>query len=696
MNFSIITEYPSWFIIFCLLAGAVYAALLYRKSTIANELTPRLLRLLMAFRFLSVSVLCFLLLGPMLRTIMRTVEKPVIILAVDNSQSVIASKDSADRKKAVADMIEKLSGPLQSDFDFRMVTFGDEVKESRTPDYSAKITDFSKLYDELDVEYLNRNVGAVIIASDGIYNSGNSPVKGPARIKAPLFTIALGDTNEFRDLILSGVEHNKTAFLGNSFPIQVRVDARQASGAQTELVVEEEGTVVARRPVTVSGNRYHTMIPVFMDAKTKGLKHYRLSLTPVNGEASLTNNVKDIYIEVVESKQKVLILAQAPHPDISAIRSAIESSSNYEVTLKYAADFNGNATGNNLIILHGLPSANAEFMKYITKWQQENQSLWYILSSSTNINTFNGTTSGINVSNNNGSLNESQAVASPDFSLFTISDELRNAVTSWPPLSTPFGIYKMESNGYSLLTQRIGTVLTGQPLFSFMQSNSGKSAVLCGEGVWKWRMAEFEKDGNDNLFRELIGRTVQYLAASGNKSPFRVQYKNSYMENEQVTFDAELYDASGQLVNTPEVKITITSAEGKQFGYTFSRTDKAYTLNAGLLPSGRYRFKAEAKLGDKLYNETGEFSVAALQLETTNTIADHQLLYAMASRNGGIMVYPGQEQKLLDALKKRGDITAVSYSQKKLIDLVEQPWVFILLILFISIEWFLRKRSGSY
>lgn len=632
----------------------------------------------------------------MLRTIMRTVEKPIVILAVDNSQSVIASKDSAERKKAVAGMIEKLSGPLQSEYDFRMVTFGDEVKESRTPDYSAKITDFSKLYDELDVEYLNRNVGAVIIASDGIYNSGNSPVKGPARIKAPVFTIALGDTNEFRDLILSGVEHNKTAFLGNSFPLQVRVDARQAAGAQSELVVEEEGVIVARRPVTVSGNRYHTMIPVFMDAKSKGLKHYRLSLTTINGEASLTNNVKDIYVEVVESKQKVLIIAQAPHPDISALRSAIESSANYEVTLKYAADFNGNATGNNLIILHGLPAANAEFMKYITKWQQENQSLWYILSSSTSINTFNESHPGINVSSNNGSLNETQAVAAPDFSLFTISDDLRNAVATWPPLSTPFGIYKMESNGYSLLTQRIGTVLTGQPLFSFMQSNSGKSAVLCGEGVWKWRLAEYEKNGNDNLFRELISRTVQYLAASGNKSPFRIQYKNSYLENEQVTFDAELYDASGQLVNTPEVKITITSSEGKQFGYTFSRTDKAYTLNAGLLPSGRYRFKAEAKLGDKLYNESGEFSVAALQLETTNTIADHQLLYAMASRNGGIMVYPGQEQNLLDGLRKRGDITAVSYSQKKLIDLVEQPWVFILLMLFISVEWFLRKRSGSY
>jgi hypothetical protein len=650
----------------------------------------------MAFRFIVVSMLCFLLLGPMLRTIMRTVEKPVIILALDNSQSIIASKDSLERKKAIALMISKLQEPLAAKYELRTVTFGDDAKEGSNLNFSEKLTDFSSLYDELNVQYLNRNVGAVIIASDGIYNSGSNPVNGPARIKAPLFTIALGDTNEFRDLVLSGVDHNKTAYLGNSFPLQVRIDARQASGAQSELVVMEDSNVVARRPVSISGNRYHAVIPVFMDAKSKGLKHYRLSLKTINGESSVTNNERDIYIEVVESKQKILIVAQAPHPDIAALKSAIESSPNYEVTLKYANDFNGNVTGNNLIILHGLPAANQQYSEWINKWQQDNQSLWFILSSSTNINAFNNLNTGINVSNTNGRLNESQAVMQADFSLFSMSEELRNTVATWPPLKTPFGIFKMQSNGYSLLTQRIGNVITGQPLFSFMQSNTGKTAVLSGEGIWRWRLTEFEKNGNNILFRELLGRTVQYLAATGNRSPFRLQFKNSYAENEQIVFDAELYDASGQLVNTPEVKMTIFSSAGKQFGYTFTRTDKAYNLNAGLLPPGRYRFKAESKLGDKLFAESGEFSVSALQMETINTIADHQLLYSMASRNGGLMIYPGQEQILLDTLNKRHDITSVSYQQKKLIDLVEQPWFFILLIIFLATEWFLRKRSGTY
>ncbi len=438
-------------------------------------------------------------------------------------------------------------------------------------------------------------------------------------------------------------------------------------------------------------------IPVFIDAKTKGLKHYRVSLSGISGEATVSNNSRDIYIEVVESKQKVLIVAAAPHPDLAAFKSAIESSQNYEVTLKYAYDFNGNATGMNLILLHGLPNTTlGQFNTWLKKWQQDNMSLWYVVTASTDINAFNACNTGIRIQSANGSLNETQAVMSDVFSLFSVSGELQQEFNSWPPLSVPFGEYRLESNGYNFLTQRIGTVITTQPLFSFIATNSTKTAVLCGEGIWKWRLAEYEQKGNNNLFREWITRTVQYMAASGNRSPFRMQYKNSYAENEQISFNAELYDASGQLVNTPDVKMTIISSEGKQFGFSFSRTDKAYTLNAGLLPAGRYRFKAETKLGDKIYSEGGEFSINVLQLETVNTIADHQLLYAMSSRNGGAMFYPGQEKQLLDAISKREDIAAVSYQQKKLSDLVEQPWVFILIILLLSAEWFLRKRNGVY
>ena len=175
---------------------------------------------------------------------------------------------------------------------------------------------------------------------------------------------------------------------------------------------------------------------------------------------------------------------------------------------------------------------------------------------------------------------------------------------------------KSNVNVYTLLTQRIGVVNTQQPLLYFMQDGNRKIGVLCGEGIWKWKLSDFEANNKTELSTELITRIVQYLSVKENRSPFRLNAKTNFRENEPLVFDAELYNESDQLVNTPEVRMTITNSSGKQFPFTFNRTDKAYTLNAGLFPVGGYKFKAETKLGDKLYAQNGEFSVSALQLET--------------------------------------------------------------------------------
>ena len=72
-------------ILLCLAAGAGYAALLYSaKAPWSRGLNYGLA----ALRFGVVSFLCFLLLSPFLKTTTNTTEKPTLVLALDNSQSV--------------------------------------------------------------------------------------------------------------------------------------------------------------------------------------------------------------------------------------------------------------------------------------------------------------------------------------------------------------------------------------------------------------------------------------------------------------------------------------------------------------------------------------------------------------------------------------------------------------------------------
>ena len=697
MGISIITEYSIAFVFVCLALGGLFTYLLYRNSTYSRDLPKTLFYTVIGARFLLISFLSFLLLGPMFKVITREVERPIVIVAIDRSKSMANTKDSASVIETVKNFLNKSNTDLPDEFDLKLLSFGDQVRENKNESFNDKATDFTSLYEAIDIKFANRNVGAIVIASDGIYNEGSNPVYGPDRIKAPIYTLAFGDTTVRKDAAIARVNINKVALLGNSFPIEILLDAKQCTGNNLSLTVTEDTTqVVFTKTVSVSSNDFRLNIPMFLDAKKKGILRYRISINKLDGEVTYLNNTTDVFINVIENKQKVLILSSAPNPDIAALRSAIESSINYEVLSIPVGEFSGRVSDYNLCILHGLPSKNNAASGLIDNLKNAGVPLWFILSSNTDINTLNNLSSGIQVANNRGSMQDVYPSLSNGFSLFTFSDLLSEKIKEWPPLTAPFGVYSMKSGSSALLNQKIGTVSTTQPLMLFSEQGNYKSVVLGGEGLWRWRLADYNSNGNHDLSNELILKTVQYLSVKDDKSPFKVNLKNAFKENEAIVIDAELYNESGQLTNLPEAKITITDQNKKQFPYVFSRTEKAYTLNVGQFPVGKYTYKADVKLGDKLFNRSGEFSVNALQLETVNTIANHQLLNSIAVRSGGKMYMAGNYQKLIDDLKKQEDLKPMSYTRKKMEDMIDFPWVFFTLILLVATEWFIRKRSGGY
>jgi hypothetical protein len=269
-----------------------------------------------ALRFVLISLLAFLLLTPLIKTISHEKEKPIVIIAQDNSESIVVNKDSAFYRREYPSRLNALMDELKKKYDVKMVSWGDKVADGVNYTFSDKQTDFTGLMNELGIRYANRNVGAIVVASDGLYNRGSNPVFSQALLKAPVYTIALGDTNIQKDLLIGKVNFNKVVYLGNSFPLEVNVDARQCSGSLTTLTVKEDSTTLFIKPISITGNRFNTMVPVFLDAKKKGMHHYRLELSAISGEITTVNNVKDLFVEVLESKQKVLLLAASPHPDL--------------------------------------------------------------------------------------------------------------------------------------------------------------------------------------------------------------------------------------------------------------------------------------------------------------------------------------------------------------------------------------------
>jgi hypothetical protein len=291
---------------------------------------------------------------------------------------------------------------------------------------------------------------------------------------------------------------------------------------------------------------------------------------------------------------------------------------------------------------------------------------------------------------------EASPIVANDFTLFTVSEEFRNLAKDLPALMVPFGDYSSGNSLNPLLYQQIGSVPTKKPLLMFNTASDPKTGLIAGEGIWRWRLTNFLHSGNHNAFNEMVDKIIQYLSVKEDRGHFRVNNKSSFRENETIEFDAEVYNDSYELINEPEVKLTITNAENKSYPFTFSRTEHAYHINAGLFPVGEYRFKADVKVGEKPYQKTGAFTVTPVNVEAINLVADHQLLYSLAAKHDGKMLYPGQLEQLRTLLKQREDVKKVTYSKRSYNDLVNLFWVFLLITGLLSAEWFIRKLYGAY
>jgi len=682
-----------WWVPACIGLGLLYAWLLYRQPV---NLVRNIRFALFALRAVLVSLIALMLLSPLVKSVNHNPQKPLVLILQDNSQSVTLFKTPFQLagSSAFVDDLAKLKSELGSDYDVQEFHFDKDIDGGLSKSFNGKQTDISNALHQLNDRFVNQNTGALILATDGLYNQGSDPQYEAKNFKTAIYTIALGDTVPKRDLMIANINYNKTAFSGNDFIVEVLVKAFQSKGENMNLTVTEDGRQVNFQNIPVNSNAFQKTIAIKLNADKKGLRKFNISIAPVKNEISTLNNSETIYIDVLDARQKVLLLYNGPHPDIAAIRQSIESNKNYEVKAIALSDFSTVKPGDySLVILYQVSAKANNALRGLIKSKVP---VWYILGAQSDLQDFNNEQKLIKEVSARPDMQEVFAQPTTDFTAFTLSDSTRKKISGFPPLLAPFGTYTSTITGGTLLKQRIGSVETTYPLLTFGEEDGERVGVLAGEGIWRWQLSEYQVYGNHHAMEELFGQGVQYLTAKANRQHFMVySAKNIFDEGENVILNAELYNDALELINTPDVKINLQSASGKNYSFLFTRNGQSYQLDAGTLPVGEYKYTSTTKNGSGQFNATGQLTVKALNLESRQSAANFQLLNTIAKQSGGKMLNPSQIGQLADLIRKNENIKTVVYEDRHYRDIVDLKWVFVLMVFLLSIEWFLRKREGE-
>jgi hypothetical protein len=627
-------------------------------------------------------------------------KKPVVVLAQDQSESAAADLQGEALEQYKQNW-QSLRDGLSENYEVHELAFGDQVREGVNFEFTDKVTNLSELLRGIYDLYGGQNLGAVVVASDGIYNEGSNPAYSDAQLSAPIYTVTLGDTTPKKDLLVKRVFHNKIAYLGDKFTLQVDVAATNCAGQQTVLNISkvegEQLKTLQTIPISVAGNDFFSTKEIQIEADQPGVAQYRISVATLPGEASTANNRKDIFIDVLDARQKILLLANSPHPDISAIRQTLEINKNYQVTVAYSSEPGLDVAKYDFVVLHNLPSQSNDISGLLNTLNDRRIPRFFVAGMQTNFSALAKAQGLVSIQSDGRQSDDVQGKVVSQFSSFTLDSKVLEELPKFNPVTSAFGSFEATPQAQVLLWKRIGRIDTKQPLLAFGETNGTKTGIFLAEGLWRWRLFDYLQHQNHEIFDELVGKSVQYLSQKEDKRKFRVNLdKSIFNENEAVTFGAELYNDNYELVNDPDVAMSIRNGAGKEYTFTFNKLGKAYSLNAGILPVGNYTFKATTNFNGQNLVYEGRFSVRPIELELFETTANHSVLRQLSSKYGGETVFPAQLASIAEKIKANQTVKPVMYQTTKTNPLINLKWIFALLALLLAAEWFLRRYFGAY
>ena len=688
------TAYSPYWLILCIVLGLVYAYVLYSRKK--EPWTPVWNKVLFALRFLVVSIIGYLFLEPFLSIQKTTSEPSKIIFLWDDSESVHKSEKDL---QTYWQNIKQLSNDLENEkgVDIPILDLeGNDLSEKDSIQNLRKISPLNTAIKNIGENFDKRLISEVILFSDGIYNQGISP--DYYAFPFQLSTVGLGDTTAKKDVVLQQISYNKVAYEGNQFPIEADVLHTGFAGATTKVILLQNGNVLSQKNVQFENEQGVTSVQFLVDAVETGFQDYKIQVEVLEDEFNTQNNSKNAYINIVEGKKNILLLAPYPHPDIKALAAAIDGNDNYDFTLAIdgiSEDQIKNLEDYDLAILFHLPNINNSFDVEIRKLKNSEVPLWFVTSPKLNVRRHNELNESVNLVPSSES-DQAFAVFNSNFDLFELSNEHKELLEDFPPVSMPFAKHDFHPLSKALFLKRVGNVNTEEPVFVFYNNNDIRQATLLIQDFRIWRMVEYLNTQKHEFFDDWVMKSIRYLTAKNQKVRFKVfPKKEAFADNEKIEFQVEIYNEVYDRIYGIPVQLEINSSKDSVFNYEFTPDRLKPDFIVGNLPGGIYKYKASATIQSKGFESSGQFVVEKFDVESQNLQANFNLLKRVADKNEGKFFYSNQISELQDYLNAK-EYPRVLSGESETVPLTQNLIPYILIFLLVFGEWFIRRYFGSY
>ncbi|MGJ5640820.1 VWA domain-containing protein [Formosa sp. S-31] len=672
---------PVTTIIYIILAGIVALLVALFQYKYKEKSMSKRYMLFSFLRFLTVFCILLLLINPKFEQLKTTTQKPVLNVALDNSESVTELNQNINVQQVLNAI--KQNRALNDKFNITYFTFGSEIKDTDSLSFSEKQTDISSLFKTFKSLY-NDQLAPILLISDGNQTYGEDYVYSD--INQPVFPVILGDTISHIDLRISQLNVNKYAYLKNKFPVEAILVYQGTEAVESVFTVTTGKQTVFKKSISFSKTNNSEVIQFTLPAAQVGVSTYQATITPLSTEKNVLNNTKNFAVEVIDEQMKIAIISNFIHPDIGMLKKSIESNEQRTVTVFDTRTFKSKMDEFQLVILY---QPDNQF-KYIFDDLKTNKRNAFIITGPKTDWYFLNRESSFFKHDISGQSELYQGSYNSNFSSFIV-DDLN--FESFPPLTTVFGDIEFSVPFEPILFKKLGQITTDKPLLATVEDQGRRVALLLGENIWQWRAQSFLNHNSFYPFDNFIGKQVQYLASTQRKSRLVLDYDAFYEGINQVVVKAQVFNKNYEFDTTERVQISLKDKNTNiNTTLPFVLKNNNYQVDLSHLPASEYDFTVKA-LASNL-SKSGSLTILDYNIEQQFLNADVTKLQQLASNTLGKSYFVTDSSELLEDLIEDSRFKPIQKSTKTTQAMIDWKFLLGIIVSCLALEWFIRKYNG--
>lgn len=609
-------------------------------------------------------------------------QKAKLSVLVDNSSSITFFKKDSLVHAILQNF--KTHKKLNKRFDINYYSFGNLFQQSDSFSFDENQTDISMPLERISKIQKNAS-NAIVLLSDGNQTIGNDYEY--TSIKDPVFPIVIGDTTKFQDVKIAQINVNRYSFINNQFPIESILQYEGTQTIKLRYSLENNGKIIFSERINFSEKNNSHILKTFIKATKEGTNFFTSKIEYLENEKNIVNNSKNFSVEVIDKQSEVLIISSFYHPDLGALKKAIESYKQRKVTIKIVDNKNIQLNKYQLVVLY---QPNNKFNIIIDQLNSNKSSFMLITGSKTDWLFLNNKSLGINKKN----INQLENYTARFYNGFLNFSQKNIGFENFPPMIDYYGETTVSIPHQTLLYQNINGFSSQNPLLATANHNNQKKVFLFGEGLWKWRSSSFLKNNSFQYFDEFIGNLVQYASNKKIRNRLDLDITSFYNANSSIQIGAFYVDENYRFDDRATILFTIINKNSKKKKtFPFSLSGSSYQLELTSLEAGEYEYTIEVD-GQNI-SKKGTFKVNEFLVEEQFTNANSYKLELLAQKTNGKLYFEDKHRLVIDDLVTDNRFSTIQKSKKTIDKLVNWQWIMLLIIGLLSLEWFIRKYIGK-